>query len=197
VTKIRESLSADRINLIIADEFYHRIPLLPVVPYALSLSLGVAYRELRRSKVPMYRTRAKAALRTNCTLLGELGDLFWSAGVMARMGEQVLEEMERAIDSIAHVRQQDVRQQDERLREARLNENGGAVEHSRPNGTIEAAGENIGYFDGKMFDPLPELDVFEHFDPNFDLDAVDAALGATLDVRISLNHGQWGQLIGY
>jgi hypothetical protein len=44
---------------------------------------------------------------------------------------------------------------------------------------------------------LPELDVFEHFDPSFDLDAVDAAFGATMDVTMSLNLGQWEQTIGY
>jgi hypothetical protein len=27
-----------------------------------------------------------------------------------------------------------------------------------------------------MLDSLPDFDVFEHFDPNFDLDAIDTAL---------------------
>jgi hypothetical protein len=136
----------------------------------------------------MYRTRAKAAIVANCRLLKELSNLFWNAEVMARMGERVLKEMDKAITSITNEQQVDGLQ---RVVSAGGNEV--AVENLK-HSTLARLGD-AGEFDNSMFDQIPELDIFAHFDPSFDLDAVDAAFGDNLDVGMPLNSEIWDSLI--
>ncbi|KAH8652121.1 hypothetical protein BX600DRAFT_527288 [Xylariales sp. PMI_506] len=52
----RRSLSSDRILWIIQS---HSVSPFPFIPYALSLSLGVAYRKWRFSRIPMFRARGR------------------------------------------------------------------------------------------------------------------------------------------
>jgi hypothetical protein len=108
------------------------------------------------------------------------------------MAKQVLQEMERAIDSIAHVRPHEGQQGDDHGEENRAETLG-----SNQNGIAESAEGGVKNVYDDVFGQLPDLDVFEYFDPNFDLDAVDMALGANLDVGMSLNGRDWGQFPGY
>ena len=84
----------------IGHEFRDQLVLLPFVPYAVSLSLSVVYREMRRSKIPMYRARARNALEANCRILENLGQIFWSAAVMASMGNLTLKELDRVYSNV-------------------------------------------------------------------------------------------------
>lgn len=104
----RRILAAERITQVLAVEFagcttfQSSLPLLPFIPYALSLSLSVAYRKIRhtQTRVPMFLSRARTNFATNCALLRRIGNEggIWSAKVLAGMAERLLREMDRAVE---------------------------------------------------------------------------------------------------
>ena len=51
--------------------------------------------------------------------------------------------------------------------------------------------------DFSLVDAISGSDLFGHIDPNFDLDAVEDALEANLDIGLPLNWGDWGQFSSY
>ena len=102
---LRQSFSAGRVTSIVENEFSDQVVLFPFVPYAVSLSLSVAYREMRHNRVPIYRTRAQVDLKTNCRVLENLGRIFWSASVMADMGKVTLREIDKVYSSVTDAQQ--------------------------------------------------------------------------------------------
>lgn len=112
----RRTLAAERITLVIGTEFPYpgsetpapsvlkTLPLLPVVPYALSLSLSVAYRKIRytHTRVGLFFDRAKSTFALNCALLRTMGEAggVWSARVLAAMADRVLGEMDRKATAV-------------------------------------------------------------------------------------------------
>lgn len=55
---------------------------------------------------------------------------------------------------------------------------------------------NLGFenvIDFSVIDAISGQDVFGHIDPNFNLDAVEDALEANLDIGLPPNWGDWGQ----
>lgn len=66
------------------------------VPYAVSLSLGTACRELRHSSVETRRSRAMLRIKKCCEHLFALGEIFWSATFMAEMGSKILHEAKQS-----------------------------------------------------------------------------------------------------
>lgn len=82
-------------------EFSEQLIMFPFVPYAVSLSLSIAYCEMRHSKAPMYRGRARDHFKANCEVLQRLGEAFWSASTIAAMGNSILEEMDRVYSTVA------------------------------------------------------------------------------------------------
>ncbi|KAI1344349.1 hypothetical protein F5Y15DRAFT_411194 [Xylariaceae sp. FL0016] len=187
-TNSRRSLSADRITHIVGEEFAGQLSYMPIVPYGVSLSLSVSYRKMRHSKIPMFRNRGKQAFRANAELLKSMDDTFWTARTMVAMAEQVLQEMDKAAASLAQEsglsdtskRPEPIPQGDERA----LQE--GAMDASMPN-TLPMDG------DWSLYETAPDLDVFGHFDPTFDLGAVDALLEGNLEFGTSLNWFDWQQ----
>jgi len=91
---VRQGLAAVRINSIVASECSQDLPPLPVVPYALSLSMGVSYQQFRSSKLITHFDRAKRGLEACCTLLEGLGTYWYSAEAMARLGRKALHHIE-------------------------------------------------------------------------------------------------------
>lgn len=85
----------------VGNECYKQLVLLPFVPYAVSLSLSVVYRDLRHSKIPMHRARSRKALEANCRILESLGEIFWSAAAMANMGNLTLKELDRVYSTVS------------------------------------------------------------------------------------------------
>jgi hypothetical protein len=67
----------------------------------MSLSLSIAYREMRHNKVPLHRARARTQFQTMCDALSELGGVFWSASSTAEMGKKMLKEMDRVVSEVA------------------------------------------------------------------------------------------------
>jgi hypothetical protein len=205
---VRQSLSAAKVTSIVGDEYHNQLSLLPMVPYAVSLSLRVCYRDLRLSKAPMLRTRARKQLLRNCTILRELGEIFWSAVVMVELAEKTICEMDKVYSTIASAQQHHTANEaivtahtDEAVPNV---ENGDTVDQTSPwkqppngrdanepntgpetnfGGIQNALAQDYDFstFGAEIFDNLPYLDVFEHFDPNFGLGAIDATLGDNIN----------------
>jgi len=87
---VRQALSAVRVISILRDECPDDLSPLPVVTYALSLSLSIFYRQFRQSNLKRHRNRAKGDLKTCCALLERVKSTWWSAGAMAELGKSAL-----------------------------------------------------------------------------------------------------------
>ncbi|KAK4235013.1 hypothetical protein C8A03DRAFT_37163 [Achaetomium macrosporum] len=88
----RRSHSADRILDIIQS--YSLCPM-PFVPYALALSLGVAYRKWRFSRLPMFRTRGGADFKRVLPALQEMGSIWSTARINGQLGQAVMLKLDR------------------------------------------------------------------------------------------------------
>jgi hypothetical protein len=98
--RTRQIWSAERATALVGREFRDQLVPLPFIPYAVSLSLSVSYRELRRSKIPTHRARARSEMEVNCRVLEELGEISGSAAIMAEMGSITLKELDRVCTSV-------------------------------------------------------------------------------------------------
>ncbi|RHZ49899.1 transcription factor domain-containing protein [Aspergillus thermomutatus] len=95
-SSIRQGLAAVRIHSIIATECAQDLPPLPIIPYALSLSMSVSYQQFRSSRLITHFNRAKASLEACCSLLEGMGIYWYSAEAMARLGRRALRELDGA-----------------------------------------------------------------------------------------------------
>jgi hypothetical protein len=186
----RRSLAAERISTAVSSPREGLSPV-PFVPYAVSLALSVEYRKMRHSRLPMFRTRAKDAFARHCELLAVFGGFFWGARVVSGLGARMLREMERAAGAKA-------------LEE--LAAGGGRTAAATPAaqradvdvdaqaraGPAPQGGNMSGDRDGAG-GGLGDEGVFGHFNPPFDLTAVDQAIEANLDITIGqpLNWVDW------
>lgn len=187
----RRSLAAERIAYAVPRDHLSPIPL---VPYAVSLALSVEYRKMRHSRLPMFRARAMNAFRRNGELLRKFGDYFWSAKVVAALGERVLKEMERAATSLT----KDISPPPDSSRAIIAADSGGPDESEPPtNGPViqNATADTSNMVDFSLIDAISGQDVFGHIDPNFDLNAVEDALEANLDIGLPLNWSDWNQFV--
>ncbi|KAE9979130.1 hypothetical protein EG328_001071 [Venturia inaequalis] len=98
---VRKGLSTVRVIQILAEESPDNLPPLPVLPWALSLAVANAYRQLRQSRVPTHRSRAKLELQKCCELLESLRTTWWSAGRMADLGRAALKKASKASSSMS------------------------------------------------------------------------------------------------
>lgn len=90
-SSIRQGLAAIRIHSIVATECAgNLLPPLPIVAYAISLSMGVSYRQLRSSRLITHFDRARTSLEACCVLLEGMGGEWFSAEAMARLGRRAL-----------------------------------------------------------------------------------------------------------
>ncbi|RYP47163.1 hypothetical protein DL768_006735 [Monosporascus sp. mg162] len=176
-TNSRRSLSADRITSIVSQEYNEQLSYMPIIPYGVSLSLSVAYRKMRYSDVSMFRNRGKQDFQKNTRLLKSLGDTFWTAKVMATMAEQVLQEMDKAVASLTSQDSQPAYP----LRKADISPAGGAEPAVAVAEELTHQPYDRGTVDSSFSGVVPDLDIFGHLDPTFDLDAVDAILEGNLD----------------
>ncbi|KAK1708180.1 hypothetical protein CaCOL14_011194 [Colletotrichum acutatum] len=198
----RRSLAAERISSAIRRDHLSPVPL---VPYALSLALSVEYRKMRHSALPMFRARARSAFKSNSELMKRFGDVFWSARVVAGLGERILREMERAANSIAQEGGAALPAAtalvevptNGKLDEPLVVDGAPAEPPSAPLAPASTADlPALEAIDFSIVDAMPHLDVFGHFDPSFNLSAVDNALEANLDIGLPLNWGEWDQFAG-
>ncbi|OAA45424.1 Transcription factor [Metarhizium rileyi] len=189
----RRSLAAERIACAVPRD--HLSPV-PFIPYAISLALSVEYRKMRHSRLPMFRARAMSSFKRNCEMLRKYGDHFWSANVVAGLGERVLKEMERAATSLttrdASLEPPDARSRSTSagLQSQTLRQN--ATFHGNSAAITSAIGLDNAV-DFSLIDAISGQDVFGHIDPSFNLEAVEDVLEANLDIGLPLNWGDWDQ----
>ncbi|KAH8904629.1 hypothetical protein BR93DRAFT_960752 [Coniochaeta sp. PMI_546] len=93
----RRSISADRILQIVKQ---YDVGPLPFIPYALSISLSVAYRKWRFSQIPMFRARGRAAFMEVLLVLEKWAGVFTSARINYNLAQKVVEGMEKVQDNI-------------------------------------------------------------------------------------------------
>ncbi|KAI0450999.1 hypothetical protein F5B21DRAFT_397751 [Xylaria acuta] len=192
-TNSRRSLAADRITSIISEEFAGQLSYMPLIPYGVSLSLSVSYRKMRHSKVPMFRNRGKQAFRKNILLLKSMDDMFWKSKTMVAMAEQVLNEMDKAVASLAQENGlTDLSKKAESVPQGERSQ----VQPEEIRALDCAHNATDAGSEWTLFDTVPDLDLFGHFDPTFDLGAVDAALEGNFDFGTSTNWFDWQQQVG-
>ncbi|KAI1097887.1 hypothetical protein F4804DRAFT_146657 [Jackrogersella minutella] len=190
-TNSRRSLAADRITSIVGHEFLGQLSYLPIIPYGVSLSLSVSYRKMRHSNIPMFRSRGKQAFMANTSLLKSLDDTFWTAKAMVAMAEQVIQEMDKAVASITQ--ESGIADPSKKIESATRGDN---ELPSSGGGDAVITYTNQGSTDVSALEAIPDLDVFGHFDPTFNLGAVDAVLEGNLDFGAASNWFDWQQLWG-
>ncbi|TQV92943.1 hypothetical protein V2A60_003735 [Cordyceps javanica] len=191
----RRSLAAERIACAVPRDCLSPAPF---VPYAVSLALSVEYRKMRHSRLPMFRARAMSSFKRNCELLRRYSNHFWNASVVAGLGERVLKEMERAATTLN-------KDHTPPVTAAESNPNSGT--QSTPtagitelplhdpdniNAAIDSAIGMDNTVNFSLVDPVSGQDVFGHIDPSFNLDAVEDALEANLDIGLPFTWGDWG-----
>jgi hypothetical protein len=206
---LRQCLASSRVSTITGYEIREQLILFSFVPYAFSLSLSVAYREMRHSRVSMNRARARIQFQSNCDVLSELGEIFSSASTMSEMGKSTLKEMDRVFSVVAVSEQ---RKSQPGSRNVEINTNGISspanvgsstsnprhTSHIRVNSTdpdetlethesasaiqAQAPPQPMPDFDPSLFDSISDMDLFGMFDPTFDLDSLDALLEGNLDL---------------
>ncbi|QPC80021.1 hypothetical protein HYE68_010773 [Fusarium pseudograminearum] len=192
----RRSLAAERIACAVLRD--HLSPM-PIVPYAVCLALSVEYRKMRHSRLPMFRARAMHAFRRNCEMLRKFGDYFWSANVVAGLGERVLKEMERAANTLT-------RESTPPTHEGTPNSVPSSFSQPVPrppefpvsvpvaNPTMVNSVPSVEQpVDFSLIDAISGADVFGAIDPSFNLNAVEDALEANLDIGLPMNWVDWGQ----
>ncbi|EDP54265.1 putative fungal-specific transcription factor [Aspergillus fumigatus] len=108
-SSIRQGLAAVRIHSIVATECAQDLPPLPIIPYALSLSMSVSYQQFRSSRLITHFNRAKASLEACCSLLESMSIYWYSAEAMARLGRRALHEINVAKPSLQRSQGQGVR----------------------------------------------------------------------------------------
>lgn len=189
----RRSLAADRIAFVVGKEFKGQLSPLPIVPYSVSLALSVAYRKMRFTQIPMYWHRAKGFFATNCALLHSLGDIFWSARALATLGDRVLLEMEKAMSNML-IEQGEVSGSSSTSNRqiASGSETQGGVGANTFVASNDGTSSTLANSEFDFGSFQPDVDLFGHMDPRFNLDAVDAALEANLDLGLQVNWMDWG-----
>ena len=87
----RQALAALRIQTLMTVEHATDLAPLPVVPYAVSLALSVAYRQWRKAEIPSRVRTAMSNLRICTEILERLSETWYSASPMASLGRKVLQ----------------------------------------------------------------------------------------------------------
>lgn len=121
---------------------------------------------------------------------------------MSGLGERVLREMERAANTLAKElspQPADVPAKltvDEQEGSTATQELGTNMS-SGDTTTINSAAGIDNVIDFSMINSISGQDVFGHIDPSFNLDAVEDALEANLDIGLPFNWADWGQFASY
>lgn len=179
------------------------------MPYSLSLALRVCYRELRLSKTPFYHSKARSEVLLICTLLERFASNFTFADTLSRLAVNLIEEMDKVATSVLQARHRVSDQptsstcpEDEQQTtpaNAAPDTPGDistkpnkypSIFHSTANGNESCVPRIPEYdhaqYDAETFEDIYKLadlpNIFEHFDPEFNLAMVDLALGQNLEL---------------
>ncbi|KAE9381403.1 hypothetical protein N431DRAFT_440265 [Stipitochalara longipes BDJ] len=181
---IRQSLSTSILSSTVIRELRDQLTLFPFVPYAISLSMSIVYREMRHSRLPLHRARSRAQFQILCDGLSELSGIFWSASTTSEMGKKLLKEMDRVASAVsaseARRPQQDIN--DPTIMGAVYDASSNFATQNTFGESAMASNDQISTpFDPSLFDSIADIDLFGMFDPAFDLDGFDACLESNLN----------------
>lgn len=95
ILNARRSHSADRIFDITMDRTRYKLSPMPFIPYALSLSLTVAYRKWKFSRTGMFRVRGFEDFARTLAVLRTYGKIWTSARINSNLGNLVMERLDR------------------------------------------------------------------------------------------------------
>ncbi|KAK6598115.1 fungal specific transcription factor [Botrytis cinerea] len=195
---LRQALSTSILSSTTTHELQDQLVLFPFVPYAISLSLSIAYREMRHNKLPVHRMRARGQFQASCRLLEGLESQYCTAANAANMGKKMLREIDRVFSTVSSENRPTVPQHDV----SNISENSSMVtDNSTPMTNTEnqsvAPNSNTHIipsiapiytgmqdFDPSLFDlnATGDIDLFSMFDPSFDLVGFDACLEGNLNL---------------
>jgi hypothetical protein len=106
MAKIRQSHSIFSIASLVRKQDIQNLLPVPMVAYVLSLAFSITYRHPREGKLPSARQTAKEHLIVLYQCLQGLDPTWWSASIMVRLGDRVLDDIQherhlhRSIDEI-------------------------------------------------------------------------------------------------
>ncbi|ESZ98224.1 hypothetical protein SBOR_1400 [Sclerotinia borealis F-4128] len=197
---LRQSLSTSILSFTTPHELQDQLVLFPFVPYAISLSLSIAYREMRHNKLPAHRMRARGQFQASCRLLEGLEGKYWTAANAATMGKKMLREIDRVFSTVSSdsglaAPQQDVSPNADKSLSINdhnilITSTGNQLVVPTVINTQMATPSIAPIYGGQMqhFDPslfnlnaTGDIDLFSMFDPSFDLDGFDACLEGNLN----------------
>jgi hypothetical protein len=72
------------------EQEFAQLPALPIVPWAVTLAMTVAYRQFRETSLTVRRCRSKSDWQSACATLGTLSDQWWTAEAMAKLGTKAV-----------------------------------------------------------------------------------------------------------
>lgn len=180
----------------------------PVLPYAVTVAASVAYRSLRRSATSYSRRRAFTLFQDTCKILDDLGKTFLSARAMARLARDTMQEVGQATERIRRdsikppniaegatgenivdksTQESQDASQAQSLQASRLPQPLGAA--SATSAALYARFETEGtdFFNGYT----GNAEIFDNFDPSFDLGRADAIFSANLDLSMPYFADDW------
>ncbi|KAL2064950.1 hypothetical protein VTL71DRAFT_4090 [Oculimacula yallundae] len=179
---LRQSLSTSTLTLIFSKTPQDQLVLFPFVPYAMSLSMSIVYREMRYSKVPTHRARARSQFHALCDSLSALGETFWSASTTADMGKKLLKEMDRVFSTVAAFEDMATNRTSAAAPGVRYSAPGNANANAGPsNPEADQLNVSMQDFDISILGSATDIDLFGLFDPAFDLDGFDAYLESNIN----------------
>lgn len=167
---LRQNLSALKATAIVSGELPNQLSNLPIIPYAISLSLRVAYRELRVSRSPMMQIRARKQLLLNSALLRGLGSVYGSAAVLATMVENTLSQQQTTSDANASNSGSPAERHGSSRRPSTSSPCPPDIQSDNHNnliGPLDSDPESYVDFaniDLSLFDNMFDLDIFSHFE---------------------------------
>jgi len=180
---LRQSLSTSILSSTFSRAPQEQLVLFPFVPYAMSLSMSISYREMRYGKLPVHRARSRGQFQTLCDALSGLEGVFWSASTTAEMGKKLHKEMDRVFSTVSSSETMRLHQPStgSNSNTRASNQHPGPVNASQivvTNPDINQPDISMQDFDPAIFD---SIDLFGMFDPAFDLEGFDACLEGNLN----------------
>ncbi|KAF7914959.1 hypothetical protein BELL_0016g00040 [Botrytis elliptica] len=195
---LRQALSTSILSSTTPHELQDQLVLFPFVPYAISLSLSIAYREMRHNKLPVHRMRARGQFQASCRLLEGLESQYSTAANAANMGKKMLREIDRVFSTVSSENKTTAPQQDisnTTENSSIVNDHSTSVTNTENQSIASASNAQVTPsiapiytgmqdFDPSLFDlnATGDIDLFSMFDPSFDLVGFDACLEGNLNL---------------
>ncbi|CZS94521.1 uncharacterized protein RAG0_04466 [Rhynchosporium agropyri] len=181
---LRQGLSTSALCIIFGNTPREKLSFFPFIPYGMSLTMSIVYREMRYSKLSTHRARARNQFQILCDALSGLEDVFGSALTTAAMGRKLLQEMDRVSSTIPSSESLPFNktpaaalgQQHQAPREAAQNDLTGSS-----NLDIDQPDILMCNLDFPNHGSITDINLFGLFDPAFDLEGFDAYLEGNIN----------------